>query len=223
MATFVTIVNRVLRRLREDEVSNHDDTPYSTLVSDMLNETIAEMQGRCEWRSLVDQFTITTDGSSLVYALTSAESAASRDSNDQLRIRNVYSDSDDYDLIKLNYAGISRSKLYTTSPDNLWGYREVGLDTSDRRKIELYPDVASKTVIVEAYNPHAELDTSSAQVLLPQRVAFLGTYARAVDERGEDAGSAAASAWNLYSNLLADAVITEVERQTDLENDWRPV
>lgn len=222
MATFVTIVNRVLRRLREDTVANYDDTAYSTLVGDFVNETINEMQGRADWVALIDRFTIATDGTSLVYALTSAESENSRDSTDEIGIRRIYNDSDDYDIVKIPYGRITANKLYTTNPDNLWGYREVGLDTSDRRKIELYPDVASKSIVVEAYNPHGEITVGTTQVLLPARVVWLGAYARAVDERGEDAGTAASSAWGLYTTALSDAIVAEIGRNPDLENDWRP-
>lgn len=222
MATYVTIVNRVLRRLREDTVTSYTDTDYGTLIGDLVNETIAEMQSRCEWRALRDQFTITTDGSR-EYALTSAESANSRDSNHQLVIRAVFNDTGDYDLQKAPSDAISRLRLYTTDPTELFWYRETGLDSSDRRKVELYPDVSGKTIVFETYNPYAEISSGATQVVLPAHVVTLGAYARAVDERGEDSGTAASSAWNLYTNALADAIVTEVERQTDCENDWRPV
>lgn len=221
--TFVQTVNRVLRRLREDQVSNYDDTDYSTLVSDLVNETITEMQGRCNWHSLIDRFTITTDGSSLVYALTSTESEKSRNSNDQLSIRHVFNDSDDYPLIKVPYGHITVAKLSTTPSNNLQWYREMGVDSSGNRQIELYPDVASKTVVVEAYNPHDDIAASATQILLPARVVFLGAYARAVEERGEDSGTPATSAWQLYRTALADAVVMEQDRYADLELDWRPV
>lgn len=222
MSTYVTIINRVLRRLREDTVTNYDDTDYSTLIGDFVNEIIFDMQGRCEWHSLLDRFTFTTDGSSLVYTLTSSESEKSRDSNDQLVIKRIYNDTDDFDLIKSPYDSISRAKLYTTitSSQVNW-YREMGVDSSGRRQVEVYPDVTGKTLVAETYNPHDEIAASATQVLLPSTVVFAGAYALAVDERGEDAGTAARSAWNLYQTKLADAIGMEQDRYTPMETDWR--
>ena len=223
MATFVTIVNRVLRRLREARVSNFNDTDYSTLISDFVNETIEEVQGRYEWNALLDNFTFTTDGTSETYALTSSESDSGRDSNNQLNIVRAYNQTDRYWLQRAPYETINRMKIFSQDSDTLNWWRDAGVDSSDRRLIDFWPDIASKSVVVSTYNPHGDIAANDTQVLLPANVVTLGAYARAVDERGEDVGTSAANAWRLYQIALSDAIVNDTERQVDLENDWRPV
>lgn len=217
MATYVQIINRVLRRLREDEVSNYDDTVYSTLIGDFVNETISEMQEKVEWNALLDDHTVTLDGSTRVYALTS--STGSRDTNDQSRIIRVFDDTNDWHLIQANYQWVTTAKLDAPDPDNTSYYRSKGVDSTGRRQVEFYPDVAA-TVNVATYNPHSELSTSSAQVLLPSRIVMLGAYARAIHERGEDGGVESGAAWRMYASASGAAVVNELNRSTDDESVW---
>lgn len=221
MATYVQIVNRVLRRLRETQVSNYDDTDYSTFVGDLVNETIADVQDAAEWRSLRDIHTLTLDGASRVYTLDSTSSAGSRGTNDQLVIRRVWDDTNDWEIRRREYDGIQLAKLDVPDPTLTTWYTEVGEDTTGNRKIEFYPDVAT-TLKLLTYNPHTEVSTSSTPVMLPERVVAAGAYALAVNERGEDGGTQATAAWQLYTKALAAAVSREVEnRQTDDESVWR--
>lgn len=220
MQTYVQITNRVLRRLREDEVSNYDDTEYSTLVGDLINETIADMQDAIEWRALRDEHTVTLDGSTRVYTLSSATSENSRDTNDQTIIRRVWDDTNDWELRKRAYDSISLAKLDAPDPDSTSWWREKGADNDGNLKVEFYPDVAA-TVKVLTYNPHAEIAASATVVRLPPRIVFLGAYARAVNERGEDGGTQATAAWQLYQDALGAAVARELERMTEDENTWR--
>ena len=50
MTTQVGMVNRVLRRLREDTVSSITDTTYSTLIAEFINEAIEECTSAHDWR-----------------------------------------------------------------------------------------------------------------------------------------------------------------------------
>lgn len=224
MQTFVQIINRVLRRLREDTVVNYNDTAYSTIIGDLVNETIADMQSikGVRWNALLDDHTITTDGSSRLYSLSSSTSENSRDTNEQTHILGVYNDTGDHDLQRRSYQDISRLKLYTTESADLFWFREKGVDASGYRRVELYPEEAGQTVVVATYNPHGLIESSSTTVLLPYQVVTAGAYARAVDERGEDGGTAASTAFGLYNKLLGQALIIEMDRETDLEQDWRP-
>ena len=42
------------------------------------------------------------------------------------------------------------------------------------------------------------------------------------NERGDDGGTTATAAWQLYQQALGAAVAREMEKQTDDENTWSP-
>ena len=74
MATQLTIVNNILRRLREDEVTSVADNSYSKLIGQFVNDAKADIEDvNHEWSAYVTSYdtTILADGSTRTYDLTS--------------------------------------------------------------------------------------------------------------------------------------------------------
>jgi len=73
MTNYSSIVNEVLRRLREDEVSNVSDTSNSKIIGDFVNQVKEEMEDAADWNALRSTIQVTTSGDSTKfrYALTS--------------------------------------------------------------------------------------------------------------------------------------------------------
>ena len=57
--------------------------------------------------------------------------------------------------------------------------------------------------------PQPKLVNNSDEVLTPTDVIALGAYAKAIVERGEDAGMQSSEAWQLYRSALSDAIAIE--------------
>jgi len=58
--TYLELVNGVLRRLRENQVSAVDQNPYSLLIGDLVNDAKRIVEDAWDWSALRTTLTITT-------------------------------------------------------------------------------------------------------------------------------------------------------------------
>ena len=68
--TYLNLVNGVLRRLREDEVSNVSESTYSKMVGDYVNDAKDLVETAWDWSPLRNTLTITTSNGDNLYSLT---------------------------------------------------------------------------------------------------------------------------------------------------------
>jgi hypothetical protein len=52
VATYLQLVNRVLRRIREEEVTSVDETDYAVLVAEFVSDAYDDVQGVHDWEAL---------------------------------------------------------------------------------------------------------------------------------------------------------------------------
>jgi hypothetical protein len=57
MATKLSVINNLMRRLREPEVASSDATPYATLIASIVTEAYEEVLDEWNWRP-VSEFTV---------------------------------------------------------------------------------------------------------------------------------------------------------------------
>ena len=71
--TYLNLVNNVLRRLREDEVSSVQDNTYSKLVGDFVNDAKRMVEDAWDWSALRTTLTVTTSAGTFNYVLTGSQ------------------------------------------------------------------------------------------------------------------------------------------------------
>ena len=69
---YLTLVNSVLRRLREDEVSAVANTAYSKMVGDFVNDAKTQVENAHDWSALRTTVVVTTSSGTSEYSLTNA-------------------------------------------------------------------------------------------------------------------------------------------------------
>ena len=68
--TYLNLVNAVLRKLREDEVSTVSETDYSRLVGDFVNDALSTVEASWDRSCLRSTITLTTVVDQSTYSLT---------------------------------------------------------------------------------------------------------------------------------------------------------
>ena len=68
--TYLNLMNNVLRRLREEEVTSVTATTYSKMVSDYINDAKKMVRKSNDWSALRETLTISTTASDNTYSLT---------------------------------------------------------------------------------------------------------------------------------------------------------
>jgi hypothetical protein len=205
--TYLECVNRVLRRLRENEVTTVNETPYSKLIGDLVNVVKVEVEDSWNWSALRTTLTATTTASVFNYVLV--------DSGTRIRVLDIFNDTDNYiveqrgtkwfDKVYLTYDQPTGSPLY---------YNFNGVDSNGDSQIDFYPipdgvyDIRINCVV-----PQDELVSDATQILIPSTLLVEGTLARAISERGDDGGYAEQE--QRYRSMASDLIAIESSQRLD--------
>ncbi len=217
MYTLVQLVNKVLLRLREDPVANCNDTTYSQLICEYVNQAKEELENMWDWSALRSNISIVlgTDGTTTDVALTGT--------NQRTKIKAVYNNTQDYQLQKVSREYMNRLIL---TNDDIAGepkyYTTAGIDSSGQIKLKLYPaSETADTLTVSVIKPEAELVNDTDTTVLPHLPLVLKAYTLAVSERGEDGGAGWEETAQATSVAIGDAILQDQQWFAD-ELTWYP-
>jgi hypothetical protein len=213
MATYLDIVNNVLRRLRDPVVSSVNDTEYSSMVAVMVNDAKREVEDAYDWNALTDTLTAVTSDAVFNYVLTGSRT--------RFRVMDVLNDTSDFNLRYAPSTWMNRQYLLTdTQKGEPLYYNFNGVDSNGDTQVDLYPipdgvyNIRFNLII-----PQADLVADNTRILVPDHLVSMLTYSKAIAERGEDSGLLSSEAYQMYRLALADAVAIE-RNHYDEEMVW---
>lgn len=214
---YLQLVNSVLRRLREDEVDSVEQTSYSKLIGEFVNQTKREVEDAYNWNALTQSLTLYTTDGLFNYVLDGAGS--------RFRVIDVLNLTQ---KVKLkNQSREYMNTLYlanqpTSQKGSPWYYGWNGVNADGDYAVDLWP-IPNKQYQLQ-FNliiPQDQLEDNSTTLLVPSEPVILGAYYKAVRERGEDNGNAAAEVAIQYQGALSSAVAQENARFCE-EAVWYP-
>jgi hypothetical protein len=95
-------------------------------------------------------------------------------------------------------------------------YNFSGVDSNGDTKVNLFPiPDGVYSINFNLTLPQADLSADSDAVYVPPHLVNLLAYAKAIAERGEDAGILSSEAYQLYRLALADAIAIERNRYAE--------
>lgn len=200
--TYLELINDVLVRLREKEVTSVTADSYTKLIGKYVNDIKTQVENAYNWNALTETITVPTVADVYNYVLTGA--------GQQFKVMDVINDTDDWTM---KYADNKRMNDYFLEQPIQKGspeyYNFNGTQGGDVL-VDVYP-VPNKVCNLRFnfFIPQAKLSSASDVILVPGDVVALGAYAKAIVERGEDAGMQSSEAWQLYRSALADAISIE--------------
>jgi len=212
--TYLEIVNRVLRRLREDSpVSTVTANSYSTLIGDLVNVVKREVEDAWNWSVLRDTLTATTTQGFFNYVL--------EGSGTRFRIIDVINDTSNIIMDSKSLEWFNKQFLLTDVPQGQPIYYNFnGVDSNGDTQIDVYP------IPDGAYNlrfnmvlPQPDLENDTDVIQVPGNLVIEGTIARALSERGEDGGLQEQEV--RYRNMLSDMIAIEAGNRPE-ETVWFP-
>lgn len=246
MATQLEIVNKVLLRLREDQVSASTDNEYSQLVAEFVADIHREVVEARQWQSNKHELVFDTVVGQTEYVVSKdiTDSGDARDANarfpttlsvvrlDSNGNAQAFQYDDDSDetgeaLILVPYADLYRfyRQDSTHSIENVT-YFAVSNDGVDLKVHFGYTPDTVKKVIIQFDTEDAELEsdgsTDNVVVLVPHRPVYLGALFMGLNERGEEIGEPGNIAQGRYYNALNAAMEVDMahDEYTD-KYDWR--
>ena len=211
--TYLQLVNDVLIRLRENEVTSVSDNAYSKLIGKFVNDAKRQVEDAYNWNALSTTLTADTTASLFNYVLTG--------SGQRFRVIDAINDStDDYLRLKTTQ---DMNQLFLTSTTEAGApryYNFNGTDSNGDTQVDVYPiPDGVYNLRFNIIKPQTPLSANSDTLLVPSEPVIFGAVARAMVERGEDGGLAANELFALYKQSLGDAIALESGRYLE-EDSW---
>jgi len=204
--TYLELVNDVLTRLRETNVSTVSETTYSALIGKFVNDAKRQIEDSYTWNCLSQTITVTTTGGTHSYSLTG--------SGQKFRVMDSLNTTSNVVMDDIPFTSMNRKLNFVTPVQGIPSeYCFNGVDGSGDTKIDIYPIPNGVfTILFDVIIPQAALTSDSTSVKVLDYLVTQSAYARALIERGEDGGTSSSEAYALFRGMLSDAIATESTR-----------
>lgn len=240
MATTLTLLNKVLRGLRQfdllidaAETSITDD--YLLMLLQFLNEAKEEIEeGQWPWHALRATHTVTLSASTVDYTLTAAGDSDT-DTSDRTRL--LYENVNAGGTSEGFYAGHSSlPQVFNVTTTDEYRLHEVPIEKMERwhltdddqtgkpthfaiyaasgnLKMKVYPTPdQAYTLKIRVYDPQDELSDSdiTTTLTIPSRAVYLLALWKANQERGSELGAPDSTLATAYHDAHGAAVVNEM-------------
>ena len=210
---YLQLVNAVLRRLRESEVTTVQGSgninSYARLIGDYINEAKEQVEDSWKWLHLKQTVSLSTVAGTTEYRLNTG--------SHKFKLDYAYKDTQDFPMQEVSYEWIIQNSAMLASPPTgspiYFAYSGVD-NSSDDLKVTVSPvPTAVESLKFYGTSPRAKLTADSDVLYLPSRPVILLATAMAMEERGEDSGQQSINAYRLAQNALADEIALDATKQ----------
>lgn len=207
--TYLNLVNGVLRRLREDEVSNVSENTYSKMVGDYVNDAKDLVETAWDWSPLRSTLTITTSNGDNLYSLTGSQSEGKvlnfiNDTSNCLVEYQTQNWFDDKEFIQETVTGSPKYFTY------------AGVDGNSDTQVKLYPTPdQAYTLKVRLVLRNVALSANSDTLAIPSAPVLHMAIALLSRERGETGGTSTAEYFAIADRHLSDAIALDAQKHPE--------
>jgi len=217
--TYLQLVNRVMRKLGEDELDGSTTElteDYQKLVGDIINDVKEEVEDAHQWRALRQTINVTI--------LAGAQSGTVTGANERSRLVRIFqqnriqviplafdiTDSDNPDpLIEIDLAELIYRDTIDTDTRQDPTYFALDNSSGDGLDLFVWPRPSGdRTIQLTITVPQARFaDTDLSEIIkIPVRPIFVGAVWHAMEERGEELGTNGQFNEQRFNEALATAV-----------------
>ena len=211
--TYLQLVNSVLRRLREDEVTSVSQNSYSKLIGEFVNDSKRTVEDAYDWTALRDTLTVSTDDTAFNYTLVG--------SGNRMKILDVANDTSNFFLQYRTSHWMNNAFLINEAPTGTpQFYSFNGVDANGDNGVDLYPKPDG--VYQVRFNAVLRTDdftVDTDNMLIPSSPVVQLATALGARERGETGGTSAAELFALADRTLADAIAFDAAQHPE-ETIW---
>ena len=207
--TYLNLVNNVLRRLREDEVTTVSANTYSAMVGDFINDAKHMIEDAWDWSHLRSTLTITTAADDYTYSLTG--------SGDKGKVLNIINDTSNF-VMQYQPQTWFDEQFFVQTPvsGSPQYYTYNGVDGSGDAQIDVYPKPDGVySIKVKVVHRNIPLSSDSDTLAIPSQPVIHMAVALLARERGETGGTSAPEYFAIADRYLADAIALDAQRHPE--------
>jgi len=212
--TYLDLVNNVLRRLREEEVTSVSSTTYSKMAGDFVNDAKKLIESAWDWSGLRTVLVVPTVADTSLYSLV--------DSKDTIKVQNIINDTAN---VFMSYRESSWFDDKYYNQDVVSGVPEYytfrGLDGNGDTQFEVYPQPDSVySMRVKGTFRNDDLSADTDVLNIPHIPVIHLALAMLARERGETGGTATPEYFAIADKYLSDAIALDAQKHPE-ETIWR--
>ncbi len=214
--TYKDLVNSVLIRLRENEVTSVSQNSYSKLIGELVNDAKRIVEDSWDWHSLRTTFTINTIVNVFSYQLSESDVG--------LKTLDVINDTSNYFMKPVSSTYMNNAYLNSSVPNSSPVYYSWnGFSETGEALIDIYPIPDKQyTIRINAVDKKGRMSVDTDKAFAPSDAIIQYAYALAARERGETGGTSASELFGIANQTLADRIALDVAR-SEGEAVWMPV
>lgn len=217
--TLLQIVNRIQRRLREEETAAYNTNAYSSHITDVVNQVKNEIEDAWDWHAMRDTYSVSTQNNVSHYAFTNAGPNA--------RVIDAWNTTTGGELerstnrsFNSKFFGVGSSSVQTGSPTK---YLPAGTDSNHDLCVDVWPIPVTgylDTLKFNLFVPEDDLAANATVTKVPQDVLIEESIARLLAERGEEGAQQAQPGDTFIRRDLLSQAIVRDHGADPTETDW---
>ena len=207
--TYLNLVNNVLRRLREEEVTSVASSTYGKMVGDFVNDAKRMVEDAWDWSALRTTLTITTTDDIFNYVLTGSEN--------RIKALNVINDTANLFMEYRTATFFDEAYLISEPRKSAPTYYTYnGVDNNGDTQIDIYPTPEKAyTIRFNCVKRQADLSADSDELTVPSMPVIHLAIALLARERGETGGTSAVEYFAIADKYLSDAIALDAQKHPE--------
>lgn len=206
--TYLNIMNNVLRRLREEEVNSVNDSTYSKMVGDFINDAKSIVEQANDWSALRATLVISTTASDNQYTLINSANL--------IKVMSVINDTQNC-FMEYQAKDWFNDKLYISNP--VEGapkyYTFNGLTNGDTQVLVNPTPDGVYSLRFNVVQRQGELTSDSDTLLIPSQPVIHYAVALLARERGETGGTSVPEYFGIADKYLSDAIAIDAAKHPE--------
>lgn len=198
--TYLELVNSVLRKLREDEVTTVSESDYSKLIGDFVNDAVHSVENAWDWTALRSTYSISTVAGTSLYPLT--------DFGVRSKVLYVHNETGNRYIHEESLQRIRQLNLATDGAQGTVMYYAIeGIDANGDAQLRLHQTPNSvEQLSVYTVKRTTSLVNDTDSTFLPRQPIIQLAFSYALRERGETGGQSSAEQLVFAQEDLRNAI-----------------
>jgi hypothetical protein len=202
-------MNNVLRRLREEEVGTVNESTYSKMAGDFINDAKTLVEQAADWSALRQTIVINTANDDNLYSLTGC--------GDDVKIMSALNDTKNY-FLSYQTKDWFNEQLYLTNQvsGSPRYYTYNGLDSNGDTQLLVSPKPDGVySLRFDVVKRQSELTLDTSKLLIPEKPVIHLAVALLSRERGETGGTSTAEYFQIADKYLSDAIAIDAAKHPE--------
>ena len=211
--TYLELVNGVMRRIREEEITSVSANTYSKMIGDFVNDSKKIVEKSWDWSGLKTTISVTTEADKYNYSLLGSQ--------DDIKTMDVTNNTSGFFINYRPSEWFHQQFLNKTPPHGTPQYYTYnGLDAAGDSQVDLYPIPDDEySLTFNCFLRNKELVEDSDKLKIPMEPVLHLAVALAARERGETGGTAAPEYFAVADAYLSDAIALDAQKHP-YATDW---